>query len=260
MKAVQLKILPVDLLPAYLDEIKKNTACVFANLADNELSAGTFSFYTSVSAVFSSKIEGEPIELDSFIKHKKLGVSFLPDYTQKVDDLYEAYQFAKKNLLNAETVHQAHKLISKHILLEQSRGALRTMNMFVMTPDGKIEYVACQPSDVRTEITKLYNDIEELLKLELNFGEVLFFASLIHLVFVKIHPFEDGNGRLARLLEKWFLAQKLGDKAWFVQSEKYYYRHHQQYYANIRRMGLAYEVLDYTRAMPFLKMIVMALE
>jgi Fic family protein len=28
-----------------------------------------------------------------------------------------------------------------------------------------------------------------------------------------------GNGRTARLLEKWFLAEKLGAKAWFVESE-----------------------------------------
>lgn len=44
-------------------------------------------------------------------------------------------------------------------------------------------------------------------------------------VFVKIHPWNDGNGRSARLLEKWFIAQKLGPKAWFLQSEKNYYRH-----------------------------------
>jgi Fic family protein len=84
---------------------------------------------------------------------------------------------------------------------------------------------------------------------------VFFFASFIHLVFVKIHPFEDGNGRTGRLLEKWFLAQKLGDKAWFVQSEKYYYDHHQTYYKNIRVMGLEYEMLDYDKAMPFLLML-----
>ena len=42
---------------------------------------------------------------------------------------------------------------------------------------------------------------------------------MIHLVFVKIHPWNDGNGRSARLMEKWFLAQKLDEKAWFIESE-----------------------------------------
>ena len=84
---------------------------------------------------------------------------------------------------------------------------------------------------------------------------MFYFASLIHLVFVKIHPWNDGNGRSARLLEKWFLAQKLGAKSWFMQSEKYYYLHHQTYYQHIRKLGIEYAELDYSRALPFLLML-----
>lgn len=82
-----------------------------------------------------------------------------------------------------------------------------------------------------------------------------FYASMIHLVFVKIHPWNDGNGRSARLTEKWFLAEKLGEKAWFVQSEKMYYQQHQTYYKNTRALGLEYEDPDYSKALPFLFML-----
>jgi Fic family protein len=44
--------------------------------------------------------------------------------------------------------------------------------------------------------------------------EVFYFASFIHLRFVHIHPFRDGNGRAARLIEKWFIAEKLGKQFW----------------------------------------------
>ena len=115
------------------------------------------------------------------------------------------------------------------------------------------------PDKVQQEINKLYQDISLLINAKLDFEEALFFAALIHLVFVKIHPFDDGNGRTGRLLEKWFLAQKLDDKAWFLQSEKYYYDHHQTYYKNIRLMGLEYDLLDYSQAMPFLMMLPEAL-
>jgi hypothetical protein len=81
MEDIQFEILPTELLPAYIQAVNHNAIANFENLKDSELSADTFSFYTSVSAVFSSKIEGEHIELDSFIKHKKLGTKFLPDYT-----------------------------------------------------------------------------------------------------------------------------------------------------------------------------------
>jgi Fic family protein len=255
MQDLSFEILQVKLLDVYLQQIDSDVYVAFDALNESELSADTFSFYTSVSAVFSSKIEGEDIELDSFIKHKKWGVKFLPDHTQKIDDLYEAYQFAQKSTLTPETVMQTHRLLTQHILQEAQRGIIRTGNMYVTTPDGKIEYVACPPSIVKTELEKLYNDIALLIDAELSFEKVLYFASLIHLVFVKIHPFDDGNGRTARLVEKWFLAQKLGAKAWFVQSEKYYYDHHQTYYKNIRMLGLEYEVLNYDKALPFLVML-----
>jgi Fic family protein len=255
MKDLAFEILPVDLLDEYLNQVPQTITQSFGQLKDSALSTNTFSFYTSVSAVFSSKIEGENIELDSFMKHKMLGAHFLPDYTQKIDDLYEAYQFAQINKLNYQSVQESHSLLTKHILQKDRRGQLRTGNMFVITPDGKIEYVACAPDLVEQKLELFFNDVDLLLSAELTVREVFFFASMIHLIFVKIHPFEDGNGRTARLLEKWFMAEKLGPKTWFLQSEKYYYDHHQTYYHNIRLLGLEYELLDYSAALPFLLML-----
>lgn len=255
-----LKIIPTALLPLYKEGFDTAIQNKFDNLQESELSTGTFSFYTSVSAVFSSKIEGEDIELDSFIKHKRLGVQYQPDYTQKIDDLYTAYQFAANNSLNTQNLLQAHVLLTKNILHKSMQGQLRKGNMFVITDDGKIEYVAATPDKVQPEMQKLYDDIDALLKAKLSFDAVLFYASLLHLVFVKIHPFEDGNGRTGRLLEKWFLAQKLGSKAWFIQSEKHYYNKHQTYYNNIRKLGLEYDDLDYSQALLFLKMLPNALK
>ncbi len=116
MEEIQFEILPSALLNDYLQQLNGSLFINFEGLKDSELSANTFSFYTSVSAVFSSKIEGEDIELDSFIKHKKWGVKFLSDHTQKTDDLYEAYQFAQNTTLDADAITQAHKLLTAHIL------------------------------------------------------------------------------------------------------------------------------------------------
>jgi Fic family protein len=251
----ELKILPADLLEPYMNGFDKSVQTKFEALKDSELSTSTFSFYTSVSAVFSSKIEGEPIELDSYIKHKSLGAHFLPDYTRKIDDLYDACLFAQTNHLAPETISGAHRLLTKHILQPAQQGKFRSGNMFVITPDGKIEYVAASPNIVEVEMDKFYADLDVLLRTKLSFAEVFFYASLIHLMFVKIHPFEDGNGRTARLLEKWFLAEKLGAKAWFVQSEKYYYEQHQAYYRNIRALELEYDFLNFSEALPFLRML-----
>lgn len=250
-----LLILSDKLLADFLNKVPKGLMESFNNLHDAPLSAINFSFYTSVASVFSSKIEGEDIELDSYIKHKRDGIEFKPDYTKKIDDLYDAYIFAKNNPLNPETIAQAHKLLSKNFVDENWQGVFRKQNMYVSTPDGKIEYVAASPFEVEAEMQKLYADVDLLLKADLSFEEAFFFATMIHLVFVKIHPWNDGNGRSARLLEKWFLAQKLGEKAWFVQSEKHYYGNHQTYYNNIRALGLEYPELDYNKALPFVIML-----
>jgi Fic family protein len=88
--------------------------------------------------------------------------------------------------------------------------------------------------------------------------EAFYHAALIHLVFAHIHPFMDGNGRAARLLEKWFLADKLGREAWHMPSEKYYKEHVAEYYRNIK-LGLNFYTLNYDRSAPFLTMLVKSL-
>ena len=80
------------------------------------------------------------------------------------------------------------------------------------------------------------------------------------MVFVKIHPFQDGNGRAARLLEKWFLIEQIDEKATAVQLEKNYYRNLETYYSNIKKIGTEYETLDYSKSLDFLLMTAKGLE
>lgn len=249
------EILNDELLTPYCKNNGEDFLNKFKNLTDSELSIDNFSFYSSVSAVFSSKIEGEQIELDSYIKYKRFGIEFLPDYTRKIDDLYNAYQFAKSNPCSNQNIEEVHKIITTHLLPESKQGKERTTNMYVISNDGKIEYVAASPYTLSSEMNKFYSDLALLLSSELSIQEVFYFASLLHLVFVKIHPFDDGNGRTSRLIEKWFLAEKLGEKAWLIQSEKNYYSNHKTYYKNIRLLGLEYENLDFSKSLSFLEML-----
>jgi len=257
----ELKIIPTTLLDDFKSSINNSLLqSQFDKLHDAEISTDTFSFYTSVASVFSSKIEGEDIELDSYIKHKAMGMEFKPDYTRKIDDLYNAYMFAKQNSLTSQNISEIHALLAQNFVEKHKLGVFRTNNMYVATDDGRIEYVAASPYEVESEMQKLYYDIALLLSTKLSIEEVFFYAAFIHLVFVKIHPWNDGNGRSARLIEKWFLAQKLGEKAWFLQSEKMYYLQHQEYYRNIRLLGIEYPELDYGKALPFLLMLPKSLE
>ena len=103
--------------------------------------------------------------------------------------------------------------------------------------------------------TSIYASDYLKINQDLTIEEVFYYASYIHLTFVNIHPFGDGNGRISRLLEKWFLAEKLGPRAWFIKSEKYYYRNINSYYKNLARLGMFYEDIDYDKSIPFLLML-----
>lgn len=67
-------MIPIDLQEQYHLQVNKDLQITFDQLKDAELSTDIFSFYTSVSSVYSSKIEGKKIELDSYFKHKKFGI------------------------------------------------------------------------------------------------------------------------------------------------------------------------------------------
>jgi Fic family protein len=93
-----------------------------------------------------------------------------------------------------------------------------------------------------------------LLKVHLTPTEVFYYAALIHLVFVNIHPFVDGNGRATRLIEKWFLSRKLGNNSWFITSEKNYWDNRKMYYKNLH-IGVNYYEVKYELSIPFLLML-----
>jgi Fic family protein len=254
------KILTDKLLDDYTKNVKESPLDKIDKIKKVEMPVDYFQFYKSVSSVYSSKIEGEDIDFDSYFKHKFLKVKFRPDYTRKADDLYSAYDFIDNNKLTLENVRKVHSILSKNLLPKSQQGLIRNNPMFVINSEDKIEYVATSPGIVKSELDNLFHDITVLQIVDLNPFEIFYYASLLHLVFVKIHPFQDGNGRTARLIEKWFLIEKLGQKATSVQLEKNYYKNLKDYYANIRKIGLEYENLDYSKGLDFLLMTIKGID
>jgi Fic family protein len=251
-----MKLLSVTYFDDYKKLLPTDINLALTIVKELALNPDTFTFYTSVAVISSSRIEGEQLEIDSYVKHKTQGIEYLPELVEKPNDLFQAYLFARENTLTKETFLHSHQLLSKHLLPENRRGFYRKNEMLVMDhKTGKIQFEAAPFSIVETEMEALWDDITSLLNRQLSNEEILYYASFIHLVFVSIHPFNDGNGRAGRLLEKWFLAQMLGEGAWYIQSEKYYHLHANDYHHNLNRVGLFYEQLDYEKADRFLQML-----
>ncbi|WP_347273119.1 Fic family protein [Candidatus Kuenenia sp.] len=255
------KLLKNDLLSPYVSMLDIDLNDAFSSIKQKEWTADNFKFATAVSVMSSSRIEGETLEVDSYVKHKVLNIEYLPNLTEKPNDLYAAYEFARDNRLSLSNFYKAHSIATRQLLPEAQRGVIRTGNMLIMEQQSqRIQYEAAPASIVKKEFERFWDELETLLAGSPGPEEIFYYASYIHLVFVKIHPFNDGNGRAARLLEKWFLSSHLGQNAWYIASEYYYYHNLQAYYNNLARTGLFYEDLKYEKALPFLLMLPKALE
>ncbi|MFN4147791.1 MAG: Fic family protein [Runella sp.] len=183
-----------------------------------------FEYYLIASSLYSSKIEGNTLDANSFFRNR--GNKNFPKKreVQEIEDLVKAYKFASENNLNHTNFLKTHGILSKTLLPVNLRGRVRKEQVGVRDSKTlKPVYLAVEPQFVNEELSKLFVDIAELLKRDLSYKEVFYYASMIHLWTAKIHPFMDGNGRSARLLEKWFLVSKLGFSAWSINSEKYYW-------------------------------------
>ncbi len=221
-----------------------------------EFSLEDFDYYIIASSLYSSKIEGNTLDADSFFRNRGKSTSPKKKEVQEIEELVEAYKFASENTLTKSNFLYTHSILSKSLLPKKEQGKVRKEQVGVR--DSKTLrpiYLAVEPEFVDVELTKLFSDISMLLEKELTIQEVFYFASMIHLWIAKIHPFMDGNGRSARLIEKWFLVSKLGKSLWSVNSEKYYWDNRPAYYENIS-LGFNYYALHWDRCQPFLKMLV----
>lgn len=238
---------------AYFQSIGQEIPELINNFDFSENSGG-FEYLTKSSAVYSSNIEGNSIDLNSYMNYEMNKDKFkVGKEIEEIEDLIEAYEFAQKNKLNEENLLYCHKVFSETLLIKSKRGKYRIEQVGVFGKSG-LAYMAVEPEFVEKEMKILFTDIEELLSTNLKAEEVFYFASLIHLRFAHIHPFRDGNGRAARLIEKWFIAEKLGYKFWKIPSEENYKKNQAEYYATIG-LGVNFYELNYDRCLGFLEML-----
>lgn len=243
------KTLKVDLTKA----TKKLTA-------KKDFSKKDFEHYFITSSVYSSRIEGNSLDLNSFMRLRGEKQSGKSKEVNEIEDLVNTYKFASANELTEANFLKAHQILSQTLLPKASeQGKFRKTKIGVYDSDsGRPVYLAIEPEYLKKEVAKLFDDIKILVRNRLSSKEKFYYASMIHLWIAMLHPFADGNGRAARLLEKWFLASLTGELAWSINSEKYYWDNRTVYYKSIS-LGYNYNALHWERCIPFLLMLPKAL-
>ncbi|MEA3494440.1 MAG: Fic family protein [Bacteroidota bacterium] len=104
---------------------------------------------------------------------------------------YFIYELAKKKELKEKDIKELHKLFYQQIEPDKA-GKYRKIRVFI----SGSEYKLPNPN----EVPGLMKRFVEKYKIQEPDKHIVEIATLIHKDFVFIHPFIDGNGRIARLL------------------------------------------------------------
>jgi hypothetical protein len=136
-------ILTNKYIDAYKQQLPAGTGSALQALIAAPPAPRSFTFYTSVAVISSSRIEGEIMETDSYVKHKMQDIEYPPELVEKPNDLFNAYAFAQQHELGLQNFLHAHTLLSAHLLPPKWRGAYRKNEMLVMEHNtGRIQYEA----------------------------------------------------------------------------------------------------------------------
>lgn len=131
----------------------------------------------------------------------------LQDHFDSVDFIFDIVKDNRS--LTTSFIKQLHQLVTKHqlytdaidqfgnrIKVELIKGDYKKVANNPSRENGQVVYY-CPPEQVASEMDALINVYESLLEQNTH---PLILATWFHHAFTIIHPFQDGNGRVARLL------------------------------------------------------------
>lgn len=177
------------------------------------------------SSLYSARIEGNPLKLDDVVvvdkkSQKKLEVFNITEAIKFIDGHVRKGEIKKDMLL------QLHQQVLKDISLDA--GNLRHGVSAIFNQAGVVVYMPPPPST----IFKLFDSLLSFVNSDTE-KFPLIAAFIAHLIFEKIHPFLDGNGRVGRLLIAAVLKSRAWDFTFAVPFEEYLDEHKNDYYFHL---------------------------
>lgn len=157
----------------------------------------------------STRIEGATLtneEVEKLLKSVKIS-KLEKREEQEVIGYYEALEIILENYMNIPLtesyIHQLHGLLLKHSHKDQThRGKYKNLSNKVVAnyPDGtqRTIFKTTEPHLTPSEMEGLISWVNERFNLK-DLHPLLIVATFVY-EFLSIHPYQDGNGRLSRLL------------------------------------------------------------
>ncbi|MBI2315093.1 Fic family protein [Candidatus Daviesbacteria bacterium] len=172
----------------------------------------------------------------------------------EVENYYSALKLLdelskKKGDIAEQEVLSLHKAVVSGLADKEKVGNFRPADVYVLDDlgDGRemLRFKAPPAPEVKKLIADLLEWLKESKKQDLH---PVIRAGILHLQFVTIHPFTDGNGRVARLLTQLQLYRDNWDFRKILVLEDYYNRNRMSYYnAENKSQGRNYQKdMDFT--------------
>lgn len=201
-------------------------------------------FYANVDAVhYSTKIEGNKLTLKQVTnilsgtarsKTTKLHHDLKEILNYSKARSYLAGESTKNKKLNLDLILKTHKILLNNIVSGKLKGHLReAQNVITESNSRKIIYLPPEPRDVLPFLHSLISFINNAL---LDGISPLICAAIFHYRFATIHPFMDGNGRLARLFSSYILQSNNYTVSQYAAIEKQHEENRVMYYSSLRKI------------------------
>lgn len=155
---------------------------------------------------------------------------------QEVENYLNALKFLDdlsktKHHLNIEEIIAMHKTVINGLVDQEKIGKFRPGDVYVIDELGGGREMLRFKAPPAPQVPKLIEDLLSWVKVAREAGtHPVVVAGIFHLEFVSIHPFTDGNGRVARLLTQLLLYRMNWDFRKILVLEDYYNRDRLTYY------------------------------
>lgn len=121
-------------------------------------------------------------------------------FSPQVIEVYELL-FANNNKITEDMLFKMHEAVMYHNTIEHRKGGqYREHVVWIGNPNEGIEYAHHIPPEY-TEIPKYMDDFINYFNNNKELNSPIIKGAIIHVLLIKIHPYADGNGRMARILQ-----------------------------------------------------------
>jgi len=219
----------------YAEEISAVSAKIAAKNINFSLVARLQAEALEHNAHSSTSIEGNSLSLTQASDLNR-GKDVPADSKNKkeVANYFHALRWIIKNparVLDKSNLLKLHKLIVDGLLSREKAGRLKIKQNFIIDAKKIVVYTPPPPEDCPRLLKELLDWANQPNKIH-----PIILSAIFHHQLVTIHPFSDGNGRVARAAAQWLLYQKNFDQYHIIALDDFYAQDRDKYYAKIQQV------------------------